>query len=196
MNANEIYQAALGAGFSPDQAVTMTAIALAESSGNPNAHNPNRATGDNSYGLWQINMIDTLGPARRKQFGIGSDDALFDPMTNAKAAYTVSGGGGNFSPWTTFTSGKYKAHLAEAQAAAGGIAPAAGGAAQGAGAASAAVNLGTQTAATSMGARLSGVLGAITPHPDYAAKASPVHGDTLGDRLSSIHDILTGNGSV
>ena len=43
-------------------------------------------TGDLSYGLWQINMIDTLGPARLKQFGIKSNDDLLDPRVNARAA--------------------------------------------------------------------------------------------------------------
>ena len=53
LGAEEIYAVARQAGFSPDQAVTMTAIALAESGGNPGAHNPN---GEDSRGLWQINM--------------------------------------------------------------------------------------------------------------------------------------------
>jgi hypothetical protein len=55
----EIYRLARRAGFSADNddAVTATAIALAESGGNPDAHNTNKKTGDNSFGLWQINMI-------------------------------------------------------------------------------------------------------------------------------------------
>ena len=36
----------------------MTAIALRESAGDPNAFNGDAATGDRSYGLWQINMRD------------------------------------------------------------------------------------------------------------------------------------------
>ena len=46
------------AGFSPSLSPTMAAIGLAESSGNPRAHNNNLKTADNSYGLMQINMID------------------------------------------------------------------------------------------------------------------------------------------
>ncbi len=49
ISADEIYRAAREAGFSPDQATTMTAIALAESNGNTDAHNPH---GENSWGLW------------------------------------------------------------------------------------------------------------------------------------------------
>lgn len=186
MNAAEIYQTALAAGFSPEQAVTMTAIALAESGGRPEAHNPNRSTGDNSYGLWQINMIDSLGPARRKEFGIGSDDALFDPQTNAAAAFQVSGGGGNFKPWTTYTSGAYKSHLDEARAAAGmGAAGMAAGAAVGTAPPVAAV-----VPQMSMGGALMGAVGAAGGQ-NYTAKTSP-QGDTLGDRLNAIHDLLMG----
>ena len=64
----EIFDAALQAGFTPDQAVTMTAIALAESGGNTDALN---STGEHSVGLWQINtavrvMVSSpSGPVRR-----------------------------------------------------------------------------------------------------------------------------------
>jgi hypothetical protein len=105
---------AKGAGFSDDNAVIAAAIAMAESGGNSNAHNPKPP--DNSYGLWQINMIGDLGPARRQQYGLSSNEQLFDPVTNAKIAFRISGGS-NFSPWTTYTGGKYKSHLASAQAA-------------------------------------------------------------------------------
>lgn len=110
---------AKGAGFSGDALVKAVAIALGESSGNPRAHNGNAGTGDNSYGLWQINMLGSMGPARRRQFGISSNDALFDPATNAKAAYAVSNGGKNFRPWSVYTSGKYLSYMPRARKAAG-----------------------------------------------------------------------------
>jgi len=49
----EIYRLARRAGFSADNddAVTATAIALAESGRNPYAQNTNKKTGDNSFGL-------------------------------------------------------------------------------------------------------------------------------------------------
>lgn len=84
------------------------AIALAESGGNPAAHNGNSGTGDDSWGLWQINMIGSLGPARRSQFGLSSNAQLADPGTNARAAVAISQGGKNFTPWTTYTSGAYR----------------------------------------------------------------------------------------
>lgn len=89
LSAEEIYRYAVMAGFTPDQAVTMTAIALAESSGNTGAHNPH---GEDSRGLWQINS------AVHPEFD-GQD--LYDPLTNAKAAYSVSINGTDISPWTT-----------------------------------------------------------------------------------------------
>lgn len=95
------------------------AIAYAESGGNPRAHN-NRPP-DDSYGLWQINMLGNLGPARRKQFGISSNAELFDPATNAKAMVAISGGGKNWRPWTTYGGIRYLGFLPAANAAAAGM---------------------------------------------------------------------------
>lgn len=103
----DIAGVALNAGFSGGALTTAVAIALAESSGNPRAHNTNAATGDNSYGLWQINMIGAMGPARRKQFGIASNDDLFDPSTNARAAMMLYKARGGFGDWSTYNRGTY-----------------------------------------------------------------------------------------
>jgi cell wall-associated NlpC family hydrolase len=107
--AREIYRFARLAGFTPDQATTMTAVALAESGGNSGAHNPH---GEDSRGLWQINANAHPNLAGHN---------LYDPLENAKAAYQVSHGGQDISPWTTTHGGmdaSYVAHRAEAQAAA------------------------------------------------------------------------------
>jgi hypothetical protein len=120
LNSEQILQLAQGAGFSGNDAQTMAAIIRAESSGNPYAHNTNRATGDNSYGLSQINMIDTLGPARRKQFGLKSNEQLLDPQTNLRAAKQVKDSSG-FGAWTTYKSGSYKQFLPEIQKTAAGL---------------------------------------------------------------------------
>jgi hypothetical protein len=80
-----VLQAAQSAGFSGDELVAAVALAGRESGFNPRAFNGNSGTGDKSYGLWQINMIDSLGPSRRKSLGISNNDQLFDPNTNAKA---------------------------------------------------------------------------------------------------------------
>jgi hypothetical protein len=105
---------ARSAGFPVEQAVIMAAIAMAESSGRARAHNNNRSTGDDSYGLWQINMIDRLGPERRRQLGIGSNDALFDPATNARAARQVYLSQG-FGAWSVYKNGAYRQYLPEAR---------------------------------------------------------------------------------
>jgi hypothetical protein len=91
------------AGFSGDALVAWGAIAGAESGWNPMTHNAKPP--DNSYGLWQINMLGGLGPSRRKQFGLSSNDALYDPATNARAAWSISGGGRNARPWSTWQNG-------------------------------------------------------------------------------------------
>lgn len=117
LSDSQIAAAAKAAGFSGSALAKAVAIALAESSGNPNAHNA--VPPDNSYGLWQINMLGSMGPARRKQFGLSSNSQLFDPVTNAKAAYAISSGGKNFRPWTTYTSGAYLRYMSRANKAAG-----------------------------------------------------------------------------
>jgi Lysozyme like domain len=117
----EIYALARQAGFSQndEEAVIATAIALAESSGNPGAHNDNQQTGDDSFGLWQINMIGDLGPERRRQFGIASNDQLLDPPTNARAARSVfTAANASFTPWSTFKRKDHEVHLPAARDAA------------------------------------------------------------------------------
>lgn len=104
---------------------TAVAIALAESGGNTNAYNHNETTKDDSYGLWQINMWKDLGPARRKDFGITANTALYIPTTNAKAAHLIYSRSG-FNAWTTYTSGKYKQFIGSGSVTPATIDPASG----------------------------------------------------------------------
>lgn len=108
LTANRIHQYASAAGFTGKDLDIAVAVALAESGGDTQAHNSTPP--DNSYGLWQINMLGDLGPSRRKRFGIASNDALFDPATNARAAHIIWKDSG-WNAWTTYTSGKYKKQL-------------------------------------------------------------------------------------
>lgn len=106
----QIYGFARRAGFNPDEAATMTAIAMAESGGNSRAHNPH---GEDSKGLWQINARAHPDLAQRSD--------LFDPLQNAKAAFLVSRKGEDISPWTVTHGGNAARYLRfkdEAQAAA------------------------------------------------------------------------------
>jgi hypothetical protein len=72
-------------GFRGEDIAKGVAISKRESGWESTAHNPNRSTGDNSYGLFQINMIEKYAASRRQWFGIQADDELFDPMANVRA---------------------------------------------------------------------------------------------------------------
>jgi len=56
-------------------------------------------------------MLGAMGPERRERYGLSSNEDLFDPLTNLRVAYRLSNGGKNFSPWTTYTTGKYQQFL-------------------------------------------------------------------------------------
>jgi len=115
LSAIDIYHAALSAGFPADKAVTWTAIALAESGGRADAH---AGHGENSWGLWQINVASGV---RDNRWG-----DLTDPVNNARAAFEISGGGRDMSPWTTThashagTGADYRTYRVAAEAAGGG----------------------------------------------------------------------------
>ena len=86
----------LEGGFTEQQVPAMLEIAKRESSLNPLALNPNADTGDLSYGLFQINMLGGMGPERRKALGLKSNEELYDPVTNVRAAkyiYDMQGPG-------------------------------------------------------------------------------------------------------
>ena len=85
--------------------VVGTAVALAESGGNTDAHNPN---GENSWGLFQINL--------------NAHARDFDPTnaaSNARKAKEIFNAAGGWGPWGAFTDGRYTAYLDEARAACG-----------------------------------------------------------------------------
>lgn len=110
LSSDQIRTLLTNAGFPANSTVTddMVGIAYAESGGDPNSHNSKPP--DDSYGLWQINMLGSLGPARRKQFGISANTQLFDPQTNAHAAYVVYKSQG-LNAWTTYKNGAYLNYL-------------------------------------------------------------------------------------
>ena len=75
------------------------AVVKKESNGRPLAFNGNVKTGDNSYGIFQINMIGGLGVARRDKFDLDSNKDWFDPVVNAQIAYYMSNEGSDWSSW-------------------------------------------------------------------------------------------------
>jgi hypothetical protein len=90
-------------GFKGQDLKEAWAVAKKESNGQPIRFNGNTNTGDNSYGLFQINMINQLGPDRREKFNLRSNFDLLNPVTNAKIAYHMSNGGTNWSAWKGIT---------------------------------------------------------------------------------------------
>ena len=167
------------AGFKGQDAATMAAIAMAESRGRTGALNNNPRTGDLSYGLWQINMLGGMGPQRRRAFGINSNEALFDPATNANAARRVFQSQG-FGAWSVYRSGAYKNYLPAAMAAGAGAGAGAGG---GAAAASAIPGLPGVAAA---GQRLSAAIAA-----NRGAGTTAALGDLIASRQSELGNVTS-----
>jgi hypothetical protein len=90
-------------GFKGKDLVVAWAVAKKESNGRPLAFNGNHKTGDSSYGMFQINMIDNLGPDRRTKFDLESNAELFNPVKNAEIAYYMTRGGEDWSSWKGIT---------------------------------------------------------------------------------------------
>jgi hypothetical protein len=110
LTPESVAQVAYDAGFRGEALLTMVALAGRESSYSPVVHGTaspqSRVSGDR--GLWQINYVhdETLA-----SLGIISDTSaagkreLFDPLTNARAAFALSSNGTNFSPWNAAAGG-------------------------------------------------------------------------------------------
>ena len=90
-------------GFKGKDLVVAWAVAKKESNGRPLAYNGNHKTGDSSFGMFQINMIDNLGPDRRTKFDLESNAELFNPVKNAEIAYYMTNGGEDWSSWKGIT---------------------------------------------------------------------------------------------
>lgn len=109
MNAQQVSAVASAAGFSGNALDVAVAIAHAESGFNPSAKGYNKDAAGNvtsvDRGLWQINS---------HYHSEVSDACAFDPSCCAKAAYTISNGGTDWTPWSTYNSGAYKQYLGEA----------------------------------------------------------------------------------
>jgi hypothetical protein len=103
----QIAQVARGAGFTGNGWVTSVAVALAESQGWTQAVLINTDC-SRDRGLWQINSY---------WHGEISDAQAFDPAGCAQAAYQISSGGADWTPWTTYNNGAYQQYWSRAQAA-------------------------------------------------------------------------------
>ena len=113
-STKDLIRLGLSQGLPPEKAIIMAAIAIGESGGRPKAHNPNRSTGDNSFGLWQINMIDALGPERARALGIKDYEQLKDPNVNARGMKMILDSQG-LNAWSVFRNGIHRQYLPEAR---------------------------------------------------------------------------------
>jgi hypothetical protein len=86
-------------GFEGDSLKTAWAIVMRESRGKPVAFNGDRTTADQSYGLFQINMLGYLGRHRAELYGLDEYEELLDPVTNAAVAFQMTEEGTQFGPW-------------------------------------------------------------------------------------------------
>jgi hypothetical protein len=101
LSADQMVQLLHEAGFQGEALVKMAGISRRESGWNPGAFNPDASTGDNSLGLWQINVLGNLAAARLpliKKAGGSKVEDLYDPLISAKVAYQMWESGG-FHPW-------------------------------------------------------------------------------------------------
>lgn len=113
LSGAEVAALAYQAGFRGQDLINMVAIAKRESRWTPSAYNGNLGTGDQSYGLWQINTLNSarggqMGKLVNDILGLPGDNtnfqALLDPATNARVAYEFYKRNGNtLRPW-----GEYK----------------------------------------------------------------------------------------
>lgn len=119
LSDEQLAAVAARAGFAGEALVTMIAIALAESGGDPDNIGDETITTSTwgpSVGLAQIRSL-------RAHFGRGlvrDADRLDEADFNMRSAYAISSGGTNWRPWSAWTSGKYRGFLERARAAAAG----------------------------------------------------------------------------
>lgn len=103
LTEHELVELLAAVGFEGKALKTAWSVVMRESRGRPVAHNKNANTGDNSYGLFQINMLGSMGVDRLAKFqdkiGITKVTDLLDPVANAKAAYYMTAGGKDWGSW-------------------------------------------------------------------------------------------------
>src|SRR6202000_441808 len=86
-------------GFSPADAIIATAITQQEPGRQPGVVQSGQPYSKTGWGLWQITPGDSVP-------SVGVNDALLDPVTNAKAAHAKCVAAGNsFRPSNTYEDG-------------------------------------------------------------------------------------------
>lgn len=171
---DQIADACWAAGFRGEALATIVAIAEPESRRNPasigDVSLAGRPTADGrtwgpSIGWFQIRtIVQERGTGRSRDLDRLQESTLFQ----ARSAYEISGGGGNFRPWSTFVAGSHRPYLAEARAAAARRAAAGGTGAIGADALSAA-GAGSDASPSTVAPVITGdiITGGIAVVPNY-----------------------------
>jgi len=132
----QTYALARSVGLGHEEAIIATAVAKGESGLRTDAVGDTTltdATWGPSVGLWQVRSVK----AETGTGGTRDVSRLRDPAFNARSMASISSHGRNWSPWSVYTNGTYRAHVAAVRRAVGDgsqvpIAPAVG-AAQAAG---------------------------------------------------------------
>merc|ERR1719183_3399798 len=102
----------LQAGGNSGNCADAVSVAMAESGLNTQARNVNTDSHHSvDRGLWQINNY--WHPEI-------SDSCAYSAACNAKGAYSISSGGSNWTPWSTWNNGAARQHYAAAQQACSG----------------------------------------------------------------------------
>jgi hypothetical protein len=172
LTAQQIAWYAQQAGFPSEEIARATAVALAESGGDPAAThtNTNRSV---DYGLWQINSVHG---------GLLNQGDKFNPLDNAKMAHTVwQGAGGKWTPWSAYNNGSSQGFIAQATLAAAKPVPPASPAG-----ASATAGATASGAPAEAGGTTQGSAPAVTPNP-IAEALSPITG--LIDKVKTLFNV-------
>lgn len=118
LSIEQVARVALDSGWSGEKAAIATAIAMAESGGDPSILGDTTITTSKwgpSVGLWQIRSLN----AQRGTGGVRDQDANLNPQTNGRHAFTISNGGSSWQPWSVYNSGRYRTYLGRARMAVG-----------------------------------------------------------------------------
>lgn len=104
----------LGTGVDDPTAVRALAIGYAESGGRTDAVSPPNSNGTIDYGFMQINSAHFGEPAFKSHGW--NQQTMLQIGPNIDAANYLSAGWKNWAPWSTFNSGAYMSHVAQATA--------------------------------------------------------------------------------
>lgn len=114
----EVARFAYQAGVRGDENIaTAVAVCTEESQRYTEAWNFTEKTGDQSYGLWQINLLGKLREERMLAYELTAPSDLYKPEVNARIMADISKLGTKWGAWGAYTSGRFEKNLPEARAA-------------------------------------------------------------------------------